>query len=429
MAYLNIPLHQGSKTTRRPRRVVWLLSLFSLFLFSCVFLAQVWYRRDTLSSIAPADTSLIIRLTPNQTTWKHLRIHLADWSFVSNRHLLLSDLQPFYYGELALYISKDGSHQLGMRLKNKEALPKEFLAFHGLTAFQRGNRIVLSSSAITPEIYPSVSWIKNATFIPWFSKNIGTITLTDTNQTGLVRRNKNKVDFIFSEKTKNRPVLEIPEGAWAGLSTPVLSNNVFETLEPFRVASGGVLSLWLDTFLSDLKKQGAIWLIESREYPEQSDVLIKLTNSGDSQTIIDQLTSISGLSQLSIDHHTLSDGSVYQELVAHPERVSVEELIIVGNPVWRIHLPNKRRLYILEQDAFFLLSTNEFVLAQYLGTSSKNRHSLNCSGNQAFIDLFALKKHTRPPSDLVSSQFTLPNTLSSISLSTNRSAKTFSMCF
>ena len=119
MSHLRIPLSRNPETTRRRKRVVWLIYAHAGLFILLLGALSYTYNRDTLYRATPESTNITMHFTPNQTTWPLLLQEFSDIPLVSNRALTLRDVSPYIEGEFTWFFLSNGERAFAMKCDDK----------------------------------------------------------------------------------------------------------------------------------------------------------------------------------------------------------------------------------------------------------------------------------------------------------------------
>lgn len=108
---LNIPLHENP-TLQKTWRVVWFLTPILFTSFFGFLLYRAYIVRDTLSAIAPDNTSATIRILKTPRSVREISAHLGDESIMQDSPWTVGDLFSQTKREMAIYM--DGSEVIGV---------------------------------------------------------------------------------------------------------------------------------------------------------------------------------------------------------------------------------------------------------------------------------------------------------------------------
>lgn len=384
MQHLNIPLSRNSQTTRRTRRVVWLLALvFLLVAIGSAWFSALWFTRDVIYSAAPEDTTSAFRFFVSGEKGKLVESFFGQVPLISNRSLLYSDISPYTNGEFVVFVSENGTRSVAIRLGGKP-LPQSLLDSQSITSQSIGRKIVLLSEK--PE--KTKALLLKTKIIPGFSllgrHNIGELIETSVKTRAYIYATKKYVEIsLFGISNQIHTIKHIPENTIAYLSTPLLpktpngSTNLILPLLQFISYS--------DTskiFQHLLDAQGQMILTKDKE--GMGFYLSSKSVEQNNATNIEQLLrTIAALNSPTLQEISLDDGTSIKEIVANPDSFSVEQVTVLGAQINKIHTSHSIFLSgLVQKNEFFL--TNREDLFRTMNGSAKSSDKI-CSGNIAGI--------------------------------------------
>ncbi len=292
--------------------------------------------RTTIFSAAPDGTVAAVYLQSNETTAPYLSKLLHSVPLISNRSLEIDDILEITAGELAIFITENGDRSVAIRADEKEL---ESLGFDklGITAQKNGNFTLLS------ETLASISGIDTShsnSLFPSFSGTwIGSIWAQEFGHGDIhVTNNAVKIEF----ETKKQDKLDTIGG-----TAPVI--HALITQEQIDLPETFFEFFPYFTLINEL-------------IVDETGVLVALIKGTlDEQSLIEQLQIISAANNPSTFSRTMIDGSSYNELQIDPSLVTVEEISIAGNRIFRAG-----SLFGLLQDGRAVISTSNEVMESFL---------------------------------------------------------------
>lgn len=372
--HLNIPLSRHTRTTRQPKRVVWLLPLVLITSFFIFGMGVRWFTGPSILSSAPAQTEMAIQLSLTEKTLPLFNDWLTSVPLISNRSIELSDILPYTRGEIALFVHENGKRSIAIRA-NKEEIPNELFKNFGVSVQNNGPFVILSENLVP------ISGLSNAPhrpFFPSFKRNwIGRIAMPANNLFGDIFTS-NKHLFIRI-KTKNE---ELANETIASESADVFLENISWN-ESIPLQN---IRYLLSQFYNDEGNHQSFLLSEDisvdillQNNTEQSGVVLFIKEIDLSeQQLIKELQILGALSQPTIETKQLEDGTVLEEIIIDPDRISIEEFSWSKGSGYRVAVPNQSLVASFYSDGI-ILSTNEALLDQVFVQNIEISDSTTCS--------------------------------------------------
>lgn len=379
MERLNIPLSRHKKTTRRNRRVVWLIAGFILF---CVFviwqLSVIWFTRPTTFVAAPDETIVGVQLILNESTVAKQMLLLKTVPLISNRSLTLEDLLPFTNGEIGWFFTKNGYRSVALR--SKQDVPASLLESFGIVSQRINSNVVLLSETLMP-VSSGLKGKLSSFFSNPFGTKLGQFTLLDEETVhGLITEKNGKIDLIVDLKLETNNKIRIPENTILALATPALPNSEIELfLESVANSvvneySQQIKSLFLDvkSYLLTVDNNKQNFLIES----SKSDEII----------LSDLLSILAAVNTPSLRSQDLKDGTDYQELRIDPELTTIAEVSIEGNTVFMARLDNDYELFATENENSIIITTSQDLLSLWLQDDEPDAQDNTCDATAFYAN-------------------------------------------
>lgn len=381
MQRLNIPLARHTKTTRRNRRVVWLLAL-GLLVFGVLVsrIGALWFSRDEIFSLAPAKTALAVELQINTTTAPLIASLLEDVPLISLRSLELTDLLPFIHGSLALFLTQDGDRSVAIRAAAGE-LP-DFLAAYGITAQQQG-RFVLLSNTLLP--ISGLSSRVRKPFLPSMAKTwLGRIELPDLPLGGSITYDETNISLEFPERQQDGTVARAARKDLAiSLAMNPPQDSILPAFERLTESfSGKAGAVW-----PEITASGEVVVqIRPAETGLETLMIFKKTDVS-KQAVIEQLQIMGAFSRPVIDSTALPDGTHMEEILVQPELVPIEEISTKFGLGYRVVTGSGKALVVAWDAQDLLLTNSETLLGDYATSNTHERRDpVACSGDNGYLD-------------------------------------------
>ncbi|MBU0646482.1 hypothetical protein KJ611_03345 [Patescibacteria group bacterium] len=402
MQKLNIPMRNSYKTTRRSRRVVWIL-LLALLLTVLAYCASFWwFSRQTISEIVPDGTIAIIRLAPDRNTWPIIEKNLLNIPLITGKSLTISDLVGFAQGEVAIYIQNDGNMSVGIR-GSLNTLPRDELDAQGIVVREIGPNHLFLANQIMPFSTTQLKRGWNLPNIPFMfeTKLLGQILiLNDPLIRGDIYGDGNNLEISLPKSDLTAlPWKTIPEDVFGIMSTPFLTNfsvhsnlPVYPLIEEFDQNLASFTRIFeqnIELVMLSNDEDGVGFLISSYQDendPEMHKKLIKLSAALHSPRISD---------------FVLSDNSTAQEISVDPAAISVEELVIAGVPWSRVLVDPTHYLFSGYDRGRLVISNREALVRFWLTGEDNSLREAPCGGTSGFMNvdswvgLSANNLHTR----------------------------------
>lgn len=424
MAYLNIPLHSTHKTTRHSWRVVWLF--LGLLLCALLYLiALSWQTRDTLTPLAPVNTEAIVRFTPTATTWPSIERALQSLPIVSDRAFMLRDLLPIIDGEFAFFLKDDLSWSFGARTRAlDEHLDLSTLDQYGIYHQQFGKRLILSTVPITTEGMQATSWRARTPLYPWRKgTHVGSFTNQQGTRGSLFMQDDRIVLHTPKQPMATSDLAHIPH-LIGGVALPMDSSSFSNTFAQLNTVTGEQFSTVLEQLQTQLNTQeGFLAVVKNQETPQKQHILLRLSQEEGALTQDDLRTllrSIASTHAISKRPFSLPDGTRAQELLVDPTRISIEEVVHGGIPLFRVNLDKSTALFA-SLDAtkrLFALSTSQNLIQYALDNTYETTQTSSCIGNHLYLDLDQLTEYATLPAHRIPTPLThLAEVATEISLS------------
>ncbi len=415
MERLRIPLHRNRYTTRLPRRVVWLFG----FLGACVLLGgwgtgAVILSRDTVSSAAPEHTQFVVHLGLNRGVYNSVIDRFGDFPLISNRSVRLSDLAPYIYGEISLFIESDGHRSVAIRT-GKDGIPGEFLTAHALIEQQVGtSTLLLSDKLSAPGGWEPASTLVFPFSLPWH-KRIGTLysPLETSQASSGLYLSKQGIDVSLHDKwpENNDPLPTFPKGTFALLSTPVMTNvsvgTVTQAIDQLIPPNEGITST---AILSDVLTQpGQVILTKT-----DTGTGYLFTTHSPTWTTEARETLLKTVASVAVPQEKaweLPDNTRVMELIVEPSSITTEEITLSGTLVQRVATTHGF-IYSAEKNGVSVLTNREELLTFWLDATTAETTEMNCRGTSLYLSLQDwLSTATSGPKDRT---FTLVQSLSTV---------------
>ncbi len=337
MQRLNIPLSKHRKTTRQSRRVVWIWALLWLIAFVLVWRGTaLWMSRTSIFSAAPNNTVAAIYLQTNSSTIDHIDRLLSSVPLISNRSLDFEDILNLTSGEFAIFFTSTGQRSVAIRANEKD-LDTAFFKNLGVTTQSIGDYMLLSENLApiggvdTSHMRPFISSVSSI----W----LGSLWVDGYGHGNIhIAKNEVEIEFQTEKQLKRNMFLET-----TSIAHVVMNQSKVEIPEMF-----------FDVFP---------YYSEISEIIVKTDGVLISLNKGalDEHELIKQIQQISAENNPSTFLRTMSDGTTYTELQIEPSMVTVEEISVFGNRVFRTN-----GLFALLENNQAIISTSESLLESYL---------------------------------------------------------------
>lgn len=381
---LHIPLARHHKTTRRSRRVVWLLAICLLLFIVCVFLVgQLWFTRNTVFTAAPEGTGGAVQILLNKKTWPVVQKTLEDIPLISHRDLTLDDLAQFIHGELGWFFHEDGTRSIAIR-SDQEKIPTELLDAKHIVVQKVSKSVFLLSEKLQPvsglPTHRSIS-----SLFPSFATHIGTYRETRNEKTLKISYSNNQIRIALPviPGAKNTMVTShIPPDTFFFLSTPVLSNSTkfLETTDLFSGLVDPLLNSSIQGFFKEILGTNSIFLLNNPSNPSFLLVSDEKTQEAERPQIIKTALS---LKHPILQEFKMTDGSRTKELISDPSLVPLEEKTIEGRQFHRA-IVSDYSLFI-SKDGDLILSNSEETIRSWLKTGEENKMLMPCDANSGYV--------------------------------------------
>ncbi len=368
MQRLNIQLSRHTKTTRPNQQVVWLVGFVALILIFLTWrLSAIWFTRDTLLAASPDSTILAIELFLSPKTTPIIAKMFGNVTLISNRSLSLHDLTHITNGEVAIFVTKDGSRAVAIR-GNEASLPKELLTSYGITS-----QIVRPGVVLFSETLLSVSGINSRVSFPFFPSSslwLGRVELPDLGVSGTLTKNSGELLLsLKTPKSKKINTKKLP----AGVLSMLLPDSGEQNAPPVSTYSMNQTSQMLDL----LRKEHRIFM--QKDELGELQILVSIPNSGWEQNDLTvALQKMGSYLSPKIQEKILADGTSTKEILIEPDIVTVEEISIAGHMMLRTNGNGGLALYGGFINGETIVSTGEAIVTSFL-----NPRGEDCSGNLA----------------------------------------------
>jgi hypothetical protein len=355
MQRLNIPLSSHRRTTRRNRRVVWVLgALIPLSLFILWRMSVLWFERTTIFDAAPDNTVLAVQLIINEKTIEEQMGLFDQIPLVSNRSLTVDDLLPNTDGELAWFFDASGTRTVAVRTKTD--FPERFMRNYGLIAKRISSDLILLSETLVP--IGGVDHYPRALFFPRPSKHLGQVLLTDTGVSGNIFAEDGNFVIEFGYGIAGLSPLRILENTVVSLSTPkwpkYSSDEITKLID--RVLANGnetVIKGITSLFLANIS-----YLMTSTDTQNSYVLQGEVQDSLDISKLVQELAS---QNNPTVEKVLLADHTTMTILRSEPEFISVEEISQDGNTVLR-----SKDIYAQKTGNLLNLSNNQELLLDWV---------------------------------------------------------------
>lgn len=372
-------MSRHTKTTRRNRRVVWLLlSVLGIFAFIVFRLGTLWFSRGEILSLAPTDTVFAVHFQLTESTSPFLNEWLSGIPLLSQRSIELRDVLPYTKGEIALFITKDGRRSIAIR-GDKSAIDPELLSQYSISAQEQGGFVLLSETLLPISGIPSLT---HRSFFPSIGKRwLGRIVLPEEQLGGNIFKTDDYLSFEF-ETGKQSPNNDEPIPN-LGLSLSGLSwdgETPLKTLEylliPFK-QDDAEKPLFLDE-----NSQMEVFIRQTSEGRET--LLIQKGTNPTTEVLIRELQLIGALAKPSIKTSILPDGSLFEEIEVQPDLISVEEISTSIGLSYRVSTNSGSIVIATIHNNDLLLSNNQDLLETY-GKTKEVSGGLACAPQSNYL--------------------------------------------
>jgi hypothetical protein len=370
MQRLNIPLSRHTKTTRRNRRVVWLLMIALLgFVFLVWQAGTVWYGRDAILAMAPSDTVLALQLQITPSTLPFLDEWLRGVPLISQRSLDLADILKYAHGEIALFVTKDGNRSLAIR--SKESLPEDLLDAYSISSEQQSSFLLLSNTLLP--IAGTQAYSRRSILPSVRTTWLGRIVLPDEEFGGNLFINEGEILAEFSRRNAHTQIHPLIEDLVLGLYGISGENPEFAVLQDGSM------------FPALLEENTPMNVVIRFSESESQTLLIVEDVQLEEQDVIRELQIIGSFAKPSIIESRLPDGSLIQEIELQPDVVSVEEVSTGLGVGYRVLAASGSSIIGLVHDGSLFLSNSEILLNDYASEGNADNADY-CSGRIGFIN-------------------------------------------
>ncbi|NQV90452.1 hypothetical protein HQ487_03545 [Candidatus Uhrbacteria bacterium] len=381
MQRLNIPFSRHTTTTRRNRRVVWLLiGLLGVFLVLLSRIGILWFSRGEILSLAPSNTVLAIQVQITQTTEPFLSNWLSGVPLISNRSIEFSDILPMTKGELALFVTSSGGRSIAIRA-NKSAINTELLETYSISIQESGSFLLLSETLLP---ISGTDPLVHRSFFPSVGKRwFGRVVLPEEGIGGNIFSSTDKLSIEFNTEKKQIKEQQVIPNLGLSIGDLMWGEEIPLTplthlIEPF-VQDGVDKPFFLNT--NSLLKV----FIQETETGRRTLIVQKEANP-DSTTIIRDLQLIGAFSKPTISATTLSDGTLYQEIEVHPDLVSVEEISTNLGLSYRVSTENGSAVFASVYEKDLLISDSQELLESYGKDAVTVDESSVCLANSDYLN-------------------------------------------
>ena len=388
MQKLNIPLSRSSKTTRRPRWVVWLfIVLLAFTVFLADLLSSLWFTRASLLQAAPVGTNIAIIFTANKKTLPVIEDLLYTTPLISNRALTLHDLAPSIHGQFALFINQDGHRSIAFRSK-KADVPIEMIEAHKIVIQEVGSSTVLLSEKLVA-IDEMIKTPRIRRGLPSGNQFVAEVFLTEKDSSLLLFSQDE--ELLLSTKTKDdteplqRP---LPANTIAHLQLPaktedienILHQALYQWIEPLHTDSSKKLFQQLFT------NPGLIVLANNQE---SLDILAEFYQPLTQEQVFSILSSISSIQSVQLKSRNLQDGTTMREFTVDPDAQTIEKRTIMGKEVFSARSKSDQE-YFFSVSNTTLFSTNQYLLESWLNNEENEDVLTICDANISGLSLLEL---------------------------------------
>lgn len=396
--YLNIPLSRSRKTTRRPRRVVWLLSgLIAVCVLVLWQICVIWFTGIGGLKAAPEGTQAALQLFVNKHTWPVLETILSSTPLISNRNLTLSDLASSIQGELILFFTDDGSQSVVVRSSTKQ-IPTTLLDAHHIVVQKVSQHLFLLSEKLQP-----ISGMKTKrsfrSLFPSFSLHLGSYVERESKIiTPILHKNRMislKLPGEYPEK-RTFDSRSIPQSGYLVLSTPVYTKSTHKNqmTQLFSSMAHSLLSEESRTIFQTLLSSPGLIMVQN---PANPSFLLVSDQVVDEKERIRLIQTMLALKYPQKQQKYLKDRTVVQELVSDPGLISVEQRIISGQEFQ--HATTGSASLFMSKSGHMILTDNEDMLKFWLNKDSTKNVSKLCNANTAYLSIEKLLETNLYPTD------------------------------
>ncbi|MBT5808307.1 hypothetical protein HOI18_03465 [Candidatus Uhrbacteria bacterium] len=420
MQRLNIPLSSHRRTTRRNRRVVWVLAAF--LLVSAILTSRastLWLSRTTIFAAAPDNTVAAIQLILNKRTLEHQLNLLGNIPLISNRSLTIKDLTPYTHGEIGWFFTESGSHMVAVR--SSDDLPEELLKNYGVTQKRVNSTVLLLSESLV-----SVSGMEERTIIhvfPSLSKQLGQISFPSTDIDGSLVIKGDQYRILFNKGIKTKNEVRVMTDTALSLSTPELPKQVMEQMNSLVK---GIVPIGNDSLVSDVVSMfsgNLSYLLNTSDSGNSYVIHGQIDDQVDVPTLIQE---ISAQNSPSIEQTQLQDGTTMETLHSDPDLISLEEVSVDGNTILR-----SDTLYTHENTGYLTVSDNQEMLTRWITEPEGDQIDLgNCSANILYLNPARLlsQAQTQSMSGSVGIFSSLLSRFSHVSVETKKDSTVIRLC-
>lgn len=346
--------------------------------------------RDTLYEYAPKDTVASARFFLSDKNNDLLESWIKDLPLVSGSPVTWKDVSPYMQKEFVVFLSKDGKTTLAFRKSDNVAF-QDFVTKNNLMKIEPKNKIALLSTA-TVSLEPL--HIKTRYLIPisWTKRKwVGEWVETETRKRSELFLAKNTLvirsdPLAFKIKKQKR----IPEGTFAYLSTPVLTNVSKSLTDQFFILSESLLGKELFSLLQTLSQtQNSIFL--TRDELGDGFILKQEQKNENKHDIEQSVRLLMSFLYPIIQKSTLDDGSIVREMVNVAQNIDMEERDVSG-----IHVYEAKN----DRDVLFGGKSKQgeifFTNREYLVNDAENDEnqtaSILCEGTIGGVKTFEILK-------------------------------------
>lgn len=347
------------------------MGVFALLTLLIVWrISVLWFTRDSILNAAPDSTIFAVEFQITPKTWPIVKDFLENVPLVSNRSLDIEDIARFTHGDLAIFVTHDGTRAVAIRAKI-ESLPTDLLEAYGITIQEAGSGIILLSQTLLP--IGGIDSEVHHSFLPSSSTWLGRVLIPDAGFSGSMIWKQRGLEMTFKTPKSNQTNANLIPPA---ILSMILSGRNKNELPPTSTYFEKQTTLFLDLLLKDHQ------IFVQKDEQEQTQILISVPNSGwDEAKLIEMLKIAGAYLSPKIVQKALVDGTFSQELSVEPDYVAVEEVPVAGHTLFRVTGEGGLALFGGFIDKATILSTSDSLITAFL-----DPQETTCGANLALLN-------------------------------------------
>ena len=331
----------------------------------------------------------MLRFVVNRSTTERISSLFENIPAVSDRNLKFQDLKPYLTGEFALFYSKNGEQTFATKLKSNTELNQLLDSHNIIQTKTRGGYILLSNTtksiginSVSLRLMPKLS-------LPW-RLWLGDI-LSDGSRGDIYLKDKSLEIHTPQKNPVAEPINFFSENTIAFLSTPMLpiesSDPIIQSFYPLlsSLIPNGFESMYTQLFGKNPK------IILTSDKEGIGFFFVADSNHLENKTLENILKSIGAINTPKIETKDLVDHTTYQEIIADPSLVSLEQVTLHGTQMYRIAMKNQTILAGIAGNSQIILTNREEILKAFKEASPIKADDM-CGAKQIYLSTSAFSK-------------------------------------